>query len=252
LGEAIKVHQFSTNSHAKIIVADDGTPNRHFAVVGSCNWLYSGFQSFEASVKIRDPLLCAEVIDLLAELSRAGQDGHWTPLTNHFARLAFDVRREATPSTGRAEGKLVFGHDHASYMRMARDQATSRIVVTSHRIGSAGRPAVLVPAMAAVERNNIDVKIYFGLPAEKGDGVRAADMTIEAKGAGIRIEPIYQPKVHAKLLAWDNDFVVISSQNWLSADPSESNPRREMGVFLRAPGVARRVIEKFQFECHAS
>jgi cardiolipin synthase len=77
-------------------------------------------------------------------------------------------------------------------------------------------------------------------------------MTIEAKKAGIRIEPIYQPKVHAKVLAWDNDFVVISSQNWLSADPSESNPKREMGVFLRASGVARRVIERFQFECNAS
>ena len=54
------------------------------------------------------------------------------------------------------------------------------------------------------------------------------------------------------VLAWDNDFVVISSQNWLSADPSESNPRGEMGVFLHAPGAGRRVIERFQFECNAS
>jgi cardiolipin synthase A/B len=250
LGDAIKVHQFSTNSHAKILIADDGVPNRHFAIVGSCNWLYSGFQSFEASVRIRDPLLCADVVDQLAELSRA--DGHWTPLTNHFARLAFDIRREPAPSTGRAEGRLVLGHQHAGFMRMARDHAEKRIVVTSHRIGSAGRPAVLVPVMAAAERKSIDVKIYFGLPAEEGDGTRAADMTIEAKEANVRIEPIFQPKVHAKLLAWDNDFVLITSQNWLSADPSEKNVRREIGVFLRAPGAARRVIEKFQFECNAS
>lgn len=250
MGDAIKVHQFSTNSHAKIVVADDGVPNRHFAIVGSCNWLYSGFQSFEASVRIRDPLLCAEVVDQLAELSRAG--GHWTPLTNHFARLAFDIRREAAPSTGRAEGRLVLGHEHAVFMRMARDDAEKRIVVTSHRIGPAGRPAVLVPAMAAAERKKVDVKIYFGLPSEEGDGARAADMAIEAKGANVRIEPVFQPKVHAKLLAWDNDFVLITSQNWLSADPSEKNVRREIGVFLRAPGAARRVIEKFQFECNAS
>jgi cardiolipin synthase A/B len=77
-------------------------------------------------------------------------------------------------------------------------------------------------------------------------------MTIEAAGAGIRIEPIYQPKVRAKVLAWDNDFVVISSQNWLSADPSESNPRREMGLFIQSAGAARRVIERFQFECNVS
>jgi cardiolipin synthase A/B len=226
-------------------------PDKHFAVVGSCNWLYSGFQSFEASVRIRDPLLCAEIIDQLSELSRA-EDGHWNSLTNYFARLAFDVRREASPIGGRAEGKLVLGHEHASYMRMARDKAASRIVVTSHRIGPAGRPAVLIPAMAAAANRPVDIKIYFGLPAQEGDGLRAADMTIEAAGAGIRIEPIYQPKVHAKLLAWDNDFFVISSQNWLSADPSESNPRREMGLFIHAPGAGRRVIERFQFECNAS
>jgi cardiolipin synthase A/B len=251
LGEAIHVHQFSTKSHAKIIIADDGNPNKHFAVVGSCNWLYSGFQSFEASTRVRDPLLCAQIIDQLSELSRA-EDGHWTSLTNYFVRLAFDVRREASPVGGRAEAKLILGHEHSSYMRMARDKAASRIVVTSHRIGPAGRPAVLVPAMAAAESRLVDVKIYFGLPAEEGDGVRAADMTIEAAGAGIRIQPIYQPKVHAKILAWDNDFVVISSQNWLSADPSESNPRREMGLFIHSPGAGRRVIERFQFECDAS
>ncbi len=247
LGESIKIHQFSTNSHAKIIVADEGVPDRHFAIVGSCNWLYSGFQSFEASVKVRDPQLCADIVDQVAELSRA--EGRWTPLTNYFARLAFDVRRESLLSGGRAEGMLVLGTGHANLMRMARDQARKRIVVTSHRIGQACRPAVLVPTMAAAETHQVDVGIYFGLPAEQGDGIRAADMTIEARGVGIRIEPVHQPKIHAKILAWDNDFAVITSQNWLSADPSESNFRREFGIFIHASGVARRVIEKFQFEC---
>jgi cardiolipin synthase len=250
LGDAIKVHQFSTNSHAKIIVADEGTTGRHFAVVGSCNWLYSGFQSFEASVRLRDPHLCAEVVDQLAELSRA--DGHWTPLTNYFARLAFDIRRETVAATGRAEGMLVLGHQHAQFMRMARDTAIKRIVVTSHRIGPAGRPAVIIPAISAAEARELDVKLFFGMPSERGDGARAADMTMEARASNVRIEPIFQPKVHAKVLAWDNDFVLISSQNWLSADPSENYPRKEIGVFLRAPGVARRLIDKFMFECNAS
>jgi hypothetical protein len=134
---------------------------------------------------------------------------------------------------------------------MARDKAAARIVITSHRIGPAARPAVLVPVIAAAGDRPLDVKIYFGLPAQEGDGVKAADMTIEAAGAGIRIEPIYQPKIHAKILARDNDFCVISSQNWLSADPSESNPRGEIGVYIHSSGAGRRVIERFQFECNA-
>jgi cardiolipin synthase len=145
LGEAIHVYQFSTKSHAKIIVADDGNPNKHVAAIGSCNWLYSGFQSFEASVRIRDPLLCAEVIDQLSELSRA-EDGHWTSLTNYFARLAFDVRREASPVGGRAESKLILGHEHASYMRMARDKAASRIFGNRpRRFGAVPGPGASLP-----------------------------------------------------------------------------------------------------------
>jgi sugar-specific transcriptional regulator TrmB len=39
----IQAHPFSTGSHAKILIADDGNSDRYFAVIGSCNWLASGF-----------------------------------------------------------------------------------------------------------------------------------------------------------------------------------------------------------------
>jgi cardiolipin synthase A/B len=80
LDDTFRIHPFSTRSHAKLIVADTGRPDRHVAVVGSCNWLSSSIQSFEASVRIREPSLVADVVDQLAELS-LGEDGHWNWLS---------------------------------------------------------------------------------------------------------------------------------------------------------------------------
>jgi cardiolipin synthase A/B len=61
----LRVHPFSTGSHAKIIVADTGRLDRHVAVIGSCNWLYSGFSSFECSVRLRDPSAVAAIVEQL-------------------------------------------------------------------------------------------------------------------------------------------------------------------------------------------
>jgi cardiolipin synthase len=106
--------------------------------------------------------------------------------------------------------------------------------------------------MAAARSKDINVQVYFGQPSETGDGKKAAVLTMEAKDVGVRIAPVFEPKVHAKVLAWDDDFVIITSQNWLSADPGEGHLRREIGVYLKAPGIARRFIDKFKFECSAS
>jgi cardiolipin synthase len=109
-------------SHAKILVADDGQTGRDVAIVGSCNWLYSGFKSFEASVRLRDPEIVADVLDILSDLSR-GRDGLWKPLTVHLATLAQEVRARPRLAGVRTEGCLVLGAQHGHFVREARDRA---------------------------------------------------------------------------------------------------------------------------------
>jgi phosphatidylserine/phosphatidylglycerophosphate/cardiolipin synthase-like enzyme len=245
LDDMIRIHPFSTHSHAKLIVADTGNINSHIAILGSCNWLSSSIQSFEASVRIRDPQLVADVVFQLGDLS-LGSDGHWTQLTSYFARLAADVRREAPPAGSRANAHLILGPQHGAIMRQARDTAKKSLFVTSHRLSAAGRPAVILPAIAAAEERRLDVKIYFGIPSGEGAGVKASDVTVEASFAGVRIRPVKEPRVHAKILAWDDDFAAISSQNWLSADPTQGSELKEIGLFINAAGVGRRVRELFE------
>lgn len=241
MSAALRVHRFSTRSHAKLLVCDDGRPERMFAIVGSCNWLSSNFQNYEASVRFSDPKVVAKILEQLADLSR-GHDRHWTELTNEMARLAAEAQRQRPPSGSKAKVAIVLGPQHAQFSRMARDEAVRRIFVTSHKLGAATRTAVVVPARTAIEKKNIDVKIYYGATDASADSALCQP---DARGE-TNLQFFQEPRLHAKLLAWDDDNVLITSQNWLSADPGDSKLRKEIGVFIRAQGVARDIIDHFE------
>ena len=243
--DRVRVHPFSTESHCKVIVSDVGLGDQIAAVVGSCNWLSSGFHSFEASIRLKGEGIVADVVDQLAELSR-GAHGHWTELTNEMGALAADLRSRAKAIAGRAKAEVVIGGRHAELVRQARDESRKRMFVVSHRFGAAGTPAVLIPAMAAAHDRGVDVSVYYGTVSSSFGGANAATATNMASQDGVVVRPILRPRVHAKLLSWDDDSVVVTSQNWLSSDPPENRPLQEIGVFAVAPGLARNMRSRFE------
>lgn len=240
LSQSVRVHPFSTRSHAKILVFDDGRSERLFATVGSCNWLSSGFQNYEASIRFSDPNVVSAVLEQIADLTR-GSDRHWTELTSEMARLAADARLQKPQLGVKAKVTLVLGPQHAQFVRIARDTARRRMFVTSHRIGSAARPSVVLPAITAVRENDIEARVFYGVASEAtvSGGTSLNGQSIPS------VQPVLSPKLHAKILAWDEDYVLITSQNWLSADPGESNARREIGLMVNAKGIANAVIDNF-------
>lgn len=240
LSLSIRVHPFSTRSHAKILICDEGKSERLSATVGSCNWLSSGFQNYEASIRFSDPNVVSAVLEQIADLTR-GADRHWTELTSEMARLASDARLQKPPIGVKAKVTLVLGPQHASFARMARDTACRRMFVTSHRIGSAARPSIIVPAITAVRENGIEARVFYGV-ANVGPIVASTQPNVHPVPS---VQPVLTPRLHAKILAWDDDHVLITSQNWLSADPGESNLRREIGLMVNAKGVAKTVIDNF-------
>ena len=86
LGRHIKLHSFSTGSHAKLMLADDGRGGV-VGCVGSCNWLSTGFGSLDVSVRFRDPNVAAEIASYLSQLART-PNGHASRLTNDLAGFA--------------------------------------------------------------------------------------------------------------------------------------------------------------------
>lgn len=242
----LKLHLFSTQSHSKLIVADDLSTGRFFGIVGSCNWLYTTFQSFDASVRVRDPAMVSELLNVLAKLSR-GRECHWLPITEELARLSIEVAGQKAPTGTRVKASLVLGSDHGHFVRMARDEAKKRIFVGSHRLSDVANRAVVLPAMAAVENSKgaLAGRIYYCTVSGGMTQTEARALAEEAMKKAVKITPVHIPTLHAKVLAWDDDSVVITSLNWLSADSPPNQPLREVGIYFTAKRAADVLIRTF-------
>jgi len=245
LDGAIQIHLHSTHSHAKLIVADDLTGGMYSAIVGSCNWLSSGFDSFDASTRSRDPQIVSDVLQTLAKLSR-GSDGHWVPLTTDLAHLSAAVAKQNKPAGIKVRAALVLGAEHGHFVREARDSAKSRIFVTSHRLSEVGNRAIVLPALtAAQDERGIEPRLYFNRTSGMMTTSAASDLVVAAGKGKVRLRPVHDPRLHAKILAWDDDAVVVTSLNWLSADSSPNQPLQEVGLFIDGGRAADLVIQTF-------
>lgn len=239
---AITIHPFSTNSHAKVVFADSAKGWN--ALIGSCNWLASDFKSFETSLRLREPLLIGQLIRKLAGLAQ-GRPGVWNDLAVELAILGKRVMEIPRPKGRTVPMRLLYGSDHARLVLEARDAALNRIFALSHRIGITATSMALFPALAAVQARGIDAAFYYGRTTGPLSGEAGADLVRTFSKAGLEIKPIHRPRIHAKVLGWDDDNLAISSLNWLSADPSEATPYREIGVLIQAPKIAENFVSRF-------
>jgi phosphatidylserine/phosphatidylglycerophosphate/cardiolipin synthase-like enzyme len=242
--DSIRVHPFSTNSHAKVVVADNGK-GRWYALLGSCNWLASNFTSFEVSIRLRDPALVGQLICRLAGLTR-GRPGIWHELAVEMTVLGRSVESGSRGNGRTVPMRLLFAPDHAKLTLEARDRAKKRIFVLSHRLGVAGRPVALLPILSAVKANNIEAVAYYGQTTGALSGTEGADLTREFVAQGVKVQPIHRPRLHAKALGWDDDALAITSLNWLSADPPDLAVYREIGVLVEAPRIADNFLRVFE------
>jgi len=246
--DAVIVHPFSTHSHAKIVAADNGQGGWH-ALVGSCNWLASDYTSFEASLRLRDPALVGELIRSLAGLSM-GRPGIWTDFATEATVLGRRVEKMPRGAGRTAHMRLIFAPDHADLPLEARDRALRRIFVLSHRIGIAARPVALLPMLSAVTANTVLAHAFYGRTIGPLSGLASADLIREYDTQGITIRPVQRPRLHAKVLGWDDDALAVTSLNWLSANPSAGAPISELGVLVEAAKIADNFFRVFDNARH--
>lgn len=242
--EDVIVHPFTTGSHAKLVIADDGR-GIWSAVVGSCNWLSTDFDSFEASFNMRDPAIVGEMISHLAMLS-VGSDGIWNRTAGELTVLGRRIASSPRPAGRTGKVRVLLAPDHADLVLDARDRSIRRMLVTSHRFGIAGKPMTILPALTAAQTKDVAVSLYYGRPTGRLSGADAAELSIEMKRAGVDIRPVHRPRLHAKVLAWDDDALAVTSLNWLSADPSETSLRSEIGVFVEMNKLADSFVRRFE------
>lgn len=244
LGDNLVIHPFSTGSHAKILIADSVSHKGYTAVIGSCNWLSSGFASYEVSIRLQDPNIVEEVVRKLSALVPV-RNGDWTKFSSELVHLRMSVASAPRRGQSNASASIVIGAMHNDEILRARDNSTSKIFVVSHRLGAVASPSVLVPLKAAIRNKGIDATVFYGRSQKPVTRSTEREMNDEASEKGIDINCIKRPRIHAKFVAWDEDDAVITSLNWLSADPSGLDNLNEIGVRIHAAGVATALTASF-------
>jgi phosphatidylserine/phosphatidylglycerophosphate/cardiolipin synthase-like enzyme len=241
--DRLRIHPVSTRSHAKIIVSDPHRADDWQAIIGSCNWLDSPFDKVEASVRLRDPGIVSDVLKNLMTLAHGG--GPWPELVTELHHMFERLRDRAPTSTPNGEARLVSNTGHNDELLRARDHVEHKLLLVSHRLGAYYDCGALLPLAAACRASTrIDARFLYSkndLHKER----TSSQLEREARKQRITLQLVHEPRLHAKLLAWDEDTIVVTSQNWMSRDPGISNLLGELGVTIDAPGAARDLIELF-------
>ncbi len=243
LRDRARAHMVCTRSHAKLLIADDGSVGRYIAIVGSCNWLSTQFKRVEASVILRHAHAIAHCAQDFADLILAAIPVSET--VGELTKLARGLRKLSAPS-GASRIRMVRGDMHDEAIRFARNNAAHRIIVGGDRLGRGAEPKTLVPLVAAYKRNDVEGMIYYSrvsAPLRKAD---ATALKRETEATRVRFIEVPDGELHGKFLLWDADDVVVTSLNWSSADTRRDAPYAEMGVHLSGPGLANDIAARLE------
>ncbi|MBH3412702.1 phospholipase D-like domain-containing protein [Pseudomonas putida] len=238
----IIIHPHSTGSHSKFIISDSGSDGSYTAIIGSCNWFTSSFSTYEASILLRDPSIVRDILSYTSRLCCI-HDGIWSDLATEIALIGQKIACEPTPAKTNATASLIIGDQHNSYIYKARDEAKKNILLTSHRLGGTLYSAALPALQKAVKEKSVTASIYFNQATHPVSNADLEKVIKTATEQGITLKMVANPKLHAKILAWDNDHILISSLNWLSADPKGSDNLKELGIYIEFTGSASFITE---------
>lgn len=240
----VRVHASPSRSHAKIIFSDTGEPYAYQAIIGSCNWLASRFDGFEASVRLRDAHILADVAFELAELARP-PDGNIGPFSTDMLAIGRQLARQPGTAGQNSTARIVLGSEHADVVLDARDDAKERIVLLSHQMGYAMGPTLKALESAANHTPNLTCEVYYNRFSDGIDVAKATSALADFSKRNLRVMPVQRPRLHAKVLAWDNNNLLVTSQNLLSSDPAGDNHRQEIGVHITHHNSVRIFRDRF-------
>ena len=247
LAHAVRIQPTPTGSHAKLLVADDGQ-GEYVAVVGSCNWLYSGFESMEVSVCFRNRQMVYDCLGILEKLIRRPRFRD-AQLRSDIVALRTQIKPIAKDMIGSVHARLLSFGCHEECIELVRDTAKRDIFIASHKLGGPVETQMLIPLATAAQAGATDVSVYYEKQSGPAEGEAVLDALDKKYKSSIHLNQV--DKAHAKLLCWDDDHVVITSLNWLSKDIDCQKRLSEIGVYLKGSGLASYLKERYLASCQA-
>lgn len=240
----VRVHASPSRSHAKIIFGDTGEPHSYQAVIGSCNWLASNFDAFETSIRLRDAHILSDVAFELAELARP-PDGNIGTFSTDMLAIGRQLARQPSVVGLTSTARIVLGSEHSGVVLDARDNAKERIVLLSHQMGYAMGPTLKALESAAKYSPKLTCEVFYNRFSNGIDVAKASSALADFSKRNLRVVPVQRPRLHAKVLTWDKNNLLVTSQNLLSSDPTGDNHRQEIGVQITHNNSARIFNDRF-------
>ena len=237
----VQLSPVSSGSHAKTIIFDDRHTGVWTTIIGSCNFLSSEFDWQEVALRTRSALLASQVLSRLLS-HQLPAVGNWSGTARRLNGIWSLVKQQMRerPETGSFRLSLMTDLDHYACVTLARDSASTDIVVACDLYGLSAETAVLVPMETAASRG-VNVRLIYSRPSKflLAEG-RAPEKEV-VKARGIEIEQ--HNNFHAKYLCWDDDNLVVSSFNWMAtALDSRRSRSAEIGILIEGPRI-RRMLE---------
>ncbi|MGY3830003.1 phospholipase D-like domain-containing protein [Citrobacter freundii] len=247
LSTQVNFHSTPTGSHSKFIVADD-INGVWCLTVGSCNWLSSGFNRFEASVQIKDSALVSDCLNIASELA-TGRFGVPNMLSRDLAIEAshlYKTTKNSQPAGDDiVEVQILTSIEHHAAIKLASDSVSKNLFICSHRFSFAAERPILTPLIAAKKANpSLSIQVAYGRSSGTMKNRDIKGVNAELQSYGFQVTKADDPQIHAKFITWDKTNVIVSSLNWLSAS-SKGHDFSELGIYIKGGSFGGSLIESF-------
>lgn len=248
LSTQINFHSIPTGSHSKFIVYDDSAGNWSVSI-GSCNWLSSGFNRFEASVKVTDKSLVADCLNIASELA-TGNLGVSNMLSRDLAIEASRLSRFVDdnieePILNSVGVQILTSQEHHALIKQASEQVKERFFICSHRFSFAADRPILTPLISAKKDNpHLKINVAYGRTSGTMKNRDVNMVNKDLQKIGFEIIKADDPQIHAKFVVWDTKHLIVSSLNWLSSS-SKGHKFSELGIYLNGSGFGVDTLNSF-------
>ncbi|MBN2990470.1 hypothetical protein JWR97_02390 [Pseudomonas cedrina subsp. fulgida] len=241
LNQSIYISSRSTGSHSKLIISDSGPEGTFATAVGSCNWLSSPFNSFEGTTLINDAAANIHITNIFIRLIT---QNHWGANTNELLRAASEMQPYIKADTSSQKSKITIltGSQHADMVLHVRDNVESELLITSNKLSAASKPTIIAPLTASIQNNpSIKINLLYGMNSGGFTKQESRDLGNNLSIIGLSLSAVNRPGLHAKIIAWDYNNLIISSLNWLSTTEIHPDSLHEIGIYIESKDIGTKV-----------
>lgn len=244
-----------TGSHTKFILTKSKEQNR--LLFSSCNFLYTNFLRFESSLLITDNSFVKNFMYIAADIS-SGKDLHSDTVRNDLLRYAKSIPKTPESTLPKIKVNLVLKYQHYQYIDLAKSSCKHRLYIVSDKLNAVS----FRPIADALKNSNFKKYAYFSQRSKNFTPFMERNLIKSFAASPININlRLHDPKTtidgeknpkknHSKVLAWDNNHILITSLNWLSCNasppPNATDIYHEIGIYVERRNIAKEFIEVFK------